>query len=412
MSNSFSEIISGFKKVEKPIIYLITAVFFIQLVDAALFMLFNYYLRNLGYNDSEIATVTAFRYVSIMVLAFPLGVFIKGRRLMPFFKVSAIALPLTTLGVLYAVEYKMQWATILGMLLYGTFRLCLQVTAMPFIILNAKKETHSEAISLYFQTFSISVFAAGLINYLLAGISPEIFTEKCMLQIITVLAFAGTYFVYNIRIKEKFTERVSFLQVLKAYDWRLILNALIPTILIAVGAGFTIPFINLFFQSVHGIDSRAFSLIGSFSFVLVAIMLVFVPFIQRHYGYRTAIVTFQGLAVLALFVMASTEWYQSLSCAMPIAVIAYLLRQPLMNVAGPSTSELSLNYVGERNQEILSALQAAIWSGSWFISSVIFGWMRSLDISYVNIFMITVLLYIIATLWYLNLILQYEKMKP
>jgi MFS family permease len=148
-----------------------------------------------------------------------------------------------------------------------------------------------------------------------------------------------------------------------------------------------------------------------FSFVLVAIMLVFVPFIQRHYGYRTAIVTFQGLAILALFVMASTEWYSSFSFAMPIAVIAYLLRQPLMNVAGPSTSELSLNYVGERNQEILSALQAAIWSGSWFISSVIFGWMRSLDISYVNIFMITVLLYIVATFWYLRLISQYEKMK-
>jgi MFS family permease len=410
MPNPFEEIFTGFRKVEKHIISLIVAVFFIQLVDAAFFMLFNYYLRDLGYNDGEIATITAFRYIAIMVLAFPLGVYIKGRRLIPFFRISSIALPLVSFTVIFAVEYKFQAGIMVGMILYGVLRLMLQVCAMPFIVLNARKETHSEAISLYFQTFSISVFASGLINYLLASIAPEIFTEKVMLQIFALTALLGSFFVFSIKIKEPVSEKVRLQNVFKSYDWGLIMNALIPTILIAVGAGFTIPFINLFFQSVHGVDSRAFSIIGSLSFILVAMMLLFIPFIQRHYGYRTAIVTFQGLAIMALFVMASTEWYRQFSFAFPIAVTAYLLRQPLMNVAGPSTSELSLNYVGERNQEILSALQAAVWSGSWFISSLLFGWMRNLEISYVNIFMITVLLYIVATVWYLRLISAYEKM--
>lgn len=409
MSNPLREILRGFQKVESHIFSLIGAVFFVQLVDAAFFMLFNYYLRDLNYSDSEIAKITAYRYMAIMALAFPLGVYIKGRRLRPFFLVSAIALPLSTLWVIYSVEHKIGWGIMLGMILYGTFRLCLQVTAMPFILLNARQETQSEAISLYFQTFSLSVFISGLINFLLVGIAPEFFSEKRMLQIITILAFVGFFFVLRIRISEKVTEKVAFANVFKAYDWRLIINALLPTLLLAVGAGFTIPFINLFFQSVHGVDSRAFSLLGSMSFVLVAIMLFFIPYIQRHYGYRTAIITFQGLAVLALFVMASTEWYKDYSFALPIAITAYLLRQPLMNVAGPSTSELSLNYVGERNQEILSALQAAIWSGSWFFSSIIFGWLRELQMSYVNIFMITVGLYIVATFWYLRLIKMHEK---
>ena len=411
MSSPIKEIISGFKKVEPHIFALIGAVFFIQLVDAAFFMLFNYYLRDLGYSDSEIARVTAYRYMAIMILAFPLGVFIKGRRLIPLFKIASLALPISTLLVIYAVENHIQWAVIVGMLLFGTFRLCLQVSAMPFIILNAKPETHSEAISLYFQTFSVSVFVAGLINYLLAGIAPDFFNEKTILQLFAVLALLGFYFVSLIRIEEKTTEKVAFSAVFSSYDWKLILSALFPTLLIAVGAGFTIPFMNLFFQSVHGVDSRAFSLIGSLSFILVAIMLFFIPYIQRRYGFRIAIVTFQGLAILALFIMASTEWYQHMSFALPVAITAYLLRQPLMNVAGPSTSELSLSYVGERNQEILSALQAAIWSGSWFISSIIFGFLRDLQMSYVNIFMITVGLYIVATVWYLRLINSFEKMK-
>jgi len=411
MPNPFVEIIGGFRKVEKHIISLIIAVLFIQLVDAAFFMLFNYYLRKLSYSDSEIASITAFRYVAIMVLAFPLGVYIKGRRLMPFFRISSIALPIVSFLVIYAVEYRFQAGIMIGMILYGVLRLMLQVCAMPFIVLNAKKETHSEAISLYFQTFSISVFTSGLINYVLAGLAPDFFTEKLMLQIFALTALIGSFFVFSIKIEEPLSEKVPLRNIFHSYDWGLIMNALIPTIMIAVGAGFTIPFINLFFQSVHGVDSRDFSIIGSLSFVLVAIMLIFIPFIQRHYGYRTAIVTFQGLAILALFVMASTEWYNQYSFALPIAITAYLLRQPLMNVAGPSTSELSLNYVGERNQEILSALQAAVWSGSWFISSLLFGWMRDLEISYVNIFMITVLLYIIATAWYLRLISAFETFK-
>ncbi len=403
------KIFSDFKNVEKHIINMIIAVFFIQLVDAAFFMLFNYYLRSLHYTDTDIATITAYRYVAIVLLAFPFGIYIKGRKILPLIRVSSIALPITSLFVLYAVENSIQWMIFFGMIVYGVLRLIIQASALPFIILNARKETHSESISLYFQTFSLSVFIAGVINYLLVSLSPEFFTEKRMLQIVSILALFSFYFVFKIDLSEKYTERVDLKSFLRSYDWRLIGNAVIPTILIAVGAGFTIPFINLFFQSVHGIESQSFSIIGSLSFLLVTFLLVFIPYIQKHYGYRMAIVMFQGLAVLALFIMASTEWYKDWVYAAPIAIIAYVFRQPLMNVAGPSTSELSLNYVGERNQEILSAIQAAIWSGSWFISSILFGWFRGLGISYVNIFMITVGMYIVATLWYLKLIAVYEK---
>ncbi len=409
MAHPFKELIKGFKNVEKHILYLIGAVFFVQLIDASFFMLFNYYLRTQDYTDAQIAHVTACRYVAIMVLAFPLGVLIKGRRLKPFFRLAAIALPATALAVLFSVEYQLDWGVMAGMVLFGTFRLFIQVTAMPFIILNAKKETHSESIALYFQTFSFTVFLSGMINYGLSSIAPDFFTEKRVLQLIALLGFFSSLFVARIKVQEKVTTKISFREVAKAYEWGKIMNAVIPTLIIAIGAGFTIPFINLFFQSVHGVDSKSFSLLGSASFVMVAIMITFIPFIQRRYGYKIVIAGFQTAAVIALFIMASTEWYSSWPYALPLAIVAYLLRQPLMNTAGPSTSELSLYYVGERNQEIMSALQAAIWSGSWFFSSIIFGWLRSMEVSYATIFMITVVMYLIATQWYIYLINRYRK---
>jgi hypothetical protein len=86
-----------------------------------------------------------------------------------------------------------------------------------------------------------------------------------------------------------------------------------------------------------------------------------------------------------------------------------MLRQPLMNMAGPMTSELVMKYTGKRNQEMVSALTAAIWSGSWFISSLIFKLLRSSSWSYVYIFLITAFLYGIGVVWYYYLILDYNK---
>ena len=80
-----------------------------------------------------------------------------------------------------------------------------------------------------------------------------------------------------------------------------------------------------------------------------------------------------------------------------------------MNMAGPMTSELVMHYTGKKNQEMVSALTAAIWSGSWFISSLIFKLLRSSEWSYVNIFLITAFLYGIGVFWYYYLILDYNK---
>ena len=53
-----------------------------------------------------------------------------------------------------------------------------------------------------------------------------------------------------------------------------------------------------------------------------------------------------------------------------------------MNAASPMTSELTMYYVGRRNQEIMSALTASVWSGSWFVSMKIFSWLRQMDYRY------------------------------
>ncbi len=134
-----------------------------------------------------------------------------------------------------------------------------------------------------------------------------------------------------------------------------------------------------------------------------------VPRIKNKIGYKIAIPTTQALAVISLVALATTELYNHLSIALALAIICYLLRQPLMNMAGPMTSELTMKYVGSRNREIVSSFTAAIWSGSWFLSGMMVKILFSKGFSFVNVFLITSALYAVGVIWYYLLILDYNK---
>jgi len=199
------------------------------------------------------------------------------------------------------------------------------------------------------------------------------------------------------------------LQTSRKTEWVLILKALVPTLIIATGAGLTIPFISLFFEHVHGVDKGGFSVLSSIAAVLVAYFAMLVPKIKEKVGYKIAIPSTQSLAVMALIALATTQYYNQYAIAMVIASACYLIRQPLMNMAAPMTSELVLNYVGTHNREITSALTSAIWSGSWVISGFMVKLLFARHFEFVNIFLITALLYAIGVVLYYLLILDYNK---
>jgi hypothetical protein len=406
---AITKVIQGYRKMEKPVLYAIAAQFCIQAVHTSAFLLLNFFMAKQGYADYEIAQVLSWRYMAVFFLAFPVGLFIKGRRLLPFFYAAAIAMPVVTHLLLFAIDKHWDnWIPVLAMI-WGLAYMAMQVTILPFILLNGKPETHSEAFSLSFLTFSATIFIVGVCNSLLHQLDPVFFTEKRILQGVATLSILAVYFVYKIRVRENLSARVPFHQIRRDYDWGLIVKAFIPSLIMAIGAGFTIPVINLFFLHVHGVNSALFSVMGAVTYGIVAIVMLFMPYIRRSFGYRIAITLFQSMAIIALFSLATTEYYRDLGFALPVAIFFYTLRQPLMNAAAPMTTELIMKYVGKRNREIMSALQASIWAGSWFLSMKLFAALRALEFRYVTIFLITVGLYLAGVIWYALIIRQYER---
>ncbi|MES2837822.1 MAG: MFS transporter [Bacteroidota bacterium] len=403
--------LSSYRNIEKPILNLISAEFFIQLINSAFLSIQLIYMQKSGYSDYASAGFVSFRFLGVLLLAYPLGIYLKGRKIKNLFLVSAIGIPVFSILIIFAIKYNINWLLYASQFFWGVSFTFMQIPVLPFILRNSSLQNQTEAISLSYASYSFGAIASGLIIFFLTKVNPVFFSEQNVLLTICILSSIGIYFVTKINLKENVPFEGEKKQKTNAADWKIIFKALFPTLIIAVGAGLTIPFIGIFFFNVHGVDSDNFSIINAVAAVLVAIGAIWVPEIKRQIGYKIAIPATQSFAVLALILMATTQFFSQMQIAVYIAVLCYLIRQPLMNMAGPMTTEVVMNYVGEKNREIVSALTSAIWSGSWFISSLAFKVLRQNGMAYGYIFLITAALYTFGVVLYYLLVLDYSRKK-
>ncbi len=391
--------------------------FDLSLIHVAFILVLNIYLRKQGFTDPEIASFNSLRFIGALAFALPLGIYIRGKRLKPFFILAAFIVPMTSAMIIESIHFSIVPLIQLSFLSWGIGMMLMRVCSLPFIIRNTNSENSTEALSLSAATWSLSTIFSGLIISGLDWLSyidlltwRISFNEHSILWIITLIGISSIFFVRGMSEDEKQTvqKKNDIFSLREYYDWKLIFKAISPLILISIGAGLTIPFVNLFFNSVFGFSSSAYSIMGSFTAMLVFIFSLLVPTLRKKYGYWMTIVVVQSLAIACLIIMSLTEIYVSYGYAVIIAVGAYVIRQPLMHMAHPASNELMMNYVGKNNQELISALSSSLWSASWFISAKIFEWLRLLEFKYFEIFLITALLYALGVALYAVLIKEYE----
>ena len=391
--------------------------FNLSLIHVAFILVLNIYLRKQGFTDPEIASFNSLRFIGALAFALPLGIYIRGKRLKPFFILAAFIVPMTSAMIIESIHFSIVPLIQLSFLSWGIGMMLMRVCSLPFIIRNTNSENSTEALSLSAATWSLSTIFSGLIISGLDWLSyidlltwRISFNEHSILWIITLIGISSIFFVRGMSEDEKQTvqKKNDIFSLREYYDWKLIFKAISPLILISIGAGLTIPFVNLFFNSVFGFSSSAYSIMGSFTAMLVFIFSLLVPTLRKEYGYWMTIVVVQSLAIACLIIMSLTEIYVSYGYAVIIAVGAYVIRQPLMHMAHPASNELMMNYVGKNNQELISALSSSLWSASWFISAKIFEWLRLLEFKYFEIFLITALLYALGVALYAVLIKEYE----
>ena len=408
-----------YRTLPKCVLQFAAGMFLINLINASQFLLLNLFLKARGLDDPAIAAVTSHRFLATFFLALPAGLWLRGRPLRTPLVIGAAFFPLTALATLEVVRFGAMNAAPFCFLAMGFAGLILNIASLPMMLRIAPPKQSSEALSLMFATWGAASICGGVLSSLLQGIGTLqlgsvhlVFDEYSTLLTLTICGFAAP-FLYARLPDPPMAEKSSrhWLHVHRE-DFPVLLRALVPTLCIATGAGMGIQFLNLFFSNVYQLSPASYSAFGSVSYVLAFVGGLVVPEVRRRLGWRGAIIGVQSAAVVLLVLMGLTELWRNAGWALPVALVCFIFRQPLMNMAGPSTSELSMSYVGGRNRELMSACSGAIWSGSWWLAARIFEGLRAHQLPYWQVFMVTAALYLIGTVSYLGLIRAVERREP
>jgi predicted MFS family arabinose efflux permease len=406
-------ILRQYARLPRSVLLLVTAGLLTNLIVAAAMLVWNLHLRALGHDDAFIARATSYRFIGVLLFAVPTGAWLRGRRLKPVMALGALTVPLTTFAMLWAADAGHDRWLFASFFVWGLGLMAVHVAALPFVVREAGAEHRAEALSLNFATWSISMVSFGLLAQLLSGLgSLSAFGRTLVLDeggLLVVSAGLGLLAVPLILLIRESPEASRASGRRTPIEWPRVLRAVSPNVLISIGAGLTIPFINLFFNGVFGVSAASFSLLGAATGVLVFAAALLNPAIKRRFGYRTAILTSQSLSVAFLVTLASTEVFAGAAWALPVAMACFVLRQPLMNMAAPISTDLTMAYVGDDQREIASAITAGMWSGAWFVSAKIFEWLRAADVPYWQVFLITAVLYGAGIVAYAWLIRDHER---
>ncbi|HUX37399.1 MAG TPA: MFS transporter, partial [Rectinemataceae bacterium] len=167
------------------------------------------------------------------------------------------------------------------------------------------------------------------------------------------------------------------------------LKLLLPGFLIGMGAGLTIPYLNLYFKDVFSLEDGAIGAAVAAGQIATFIGMASGPALARRIGKPWAVVGTQMASVPLILVLA---WIHSL----PLAIFAYLLRQSLMNLATPIQDIFLLEHVPPSRMIFLNAVRTLVWNGSWTISARLSGWIIWKG-GFAPSFTVTAILYALGT---------------
>jgi MFS family permease len=135
--------------------------------------------------------------------------------------------------------------------------------------------------------------------------------------------------------------------------------------LMSLGAGALFPFYNVFLQT-QGATTRQIGLIFSAAGLMAASLGLLSPYLARRLGSLRAVTIVRLAPVPFYFLLLFTP-------ALPIAVIAHMIRTTSINMAWPIDSTYISEILPARARASVFSFRSGAWNLGWAISSVIAG---------------------------------------
>lgn len=349
-------------------------------------LLFNLYLKELGFAESNIGNIISATTLGTVLMAIPASILLRR---VPIKQVLLIATPIAVLSYAIQVTSSPYQIIIASGLIAGMAAVFPRIAAAPFFMRNS---TPKERPYLFSMQFALSLFA-GVIGNLLGGFLPGIIQKTGAVPYLTyrytLLFFSGLVLAAVIpisMIKQKPLQRRERMTVQSRST---IAKLFLPNLIVGIGAGLSIPFLNLYFRDIFNTPPHLIGIFYSLQQFLMITGLLVAPLLAERAGKIKTVVVSQLVSIPFFIILGVTR-------DLTLAVIAFLARAAFMNMAQPLYTNFAMEKVHHDDQAITNALLTIAFTAGWGASANLGGYLIE-HFGYAAPFFATSILYLIST---------------
>jgi MFS family permease len=360
-------------------------------------LLFNFYVLSLGYDESLLGNLITVSSFTSLFAALPMGYLADsiGR------KRSLVSGNFTlVLAVLGMVLWPNQLVFYLMNVLTGLAQALMGVTMGPFLMENSSEKERT-----YLFSFSSGfMMASAFIGNWIGGYLPTWMSTwqgfdatgaeayRWSLGIVLFSVLAGVLPLLLLKMNRLPRAERSVFTPFKYFGTHksLLSKLILPTLIISIGAGFIMPFMNVFYRNVYNQSDAAIGTLFAWGSLAMGIGLMLAPPIADRIGKIQLVVLTQGLSIPFLFMMGFSPVFG-------LSAFAYFIRLSLMNMTMPVYQTFVMENVEPSARATVASLVSMANSFGWAFSPMISGWFQ-VNYGFAPAFASTIALYVISVL--------------
>lgn len=396
----------NFSSYNRNIKFFMLANVLIQIGLGVFMVMYNLYIKELGMPETVNGKVISMTATASALMLIPAG-FLSDRFGRKWIIIAGAVFGAMTL--FYRSFTITETPLVTAAFLTGLFMAFVQVSGVPFLAENSQPSERVQMFSIYFALMTV----ANVVGSLLGGVISDVFQTILDMEVVYAIRWsllAGA-FIYScgliplLSLKSRSTEieeKVSHDPLVPANDINLKKNLIVifhfsfASLLIGLGSGLVVPYLNLYFSNRFDASNTYIGLILSLGSAMTAVAMLIGPMLVQKVGKVKALIIFQVLSIPFLILTAYTT-------SLFLAAIGFLLRQALMNAGNPIQSAIAMEVVHDKYKGLANSLNQVVFNVGWATMGplaaglvVAFGsyW------GYAYAFTITAGLYIVSSIYY------------
>ncbi len=335
----------------------------VSALGSGIFRLFlNLYILARGNDEAFLGLFMSLVSLSALGLGLPMGIIADrlGRKWS-----LLLGSILSATGMLVVVASPLDWLLMVAAVAWGGGNAVYMATGPAFMAENATDSERSTLFSTRMGVMMLMGFAGSVVGGPMPGWFASMLErppESAAAYRVTLLVSTGIMVFSLLPLlmlrerREHAVERSEGLGFsLRSLLRKDVLRLLVPQLIISLGAGLLIPYLNVFFKQRFAISDSLLGLSFGVSQLGMGLATMFAPILAERWGKVRTIVASELASLPFLLTLGFVP-------VLPVAIGAFWLRATLMNMGGPLYTAFAMEQADESERGKLGAVLGLCWS--------------------------------------------------